>query len=189
MERILIVSSGSQAVGVLTKLIKELYSGCRISVAETATDAKRTVANTELDCVIINAPLRDDYGKELCEIVSSDTDASIIFIAKAENCDMLWEQMEDLGAMIIPKPLSRTDFYRAVRFADSARNRMLGIRSENFKLKKKLDEIRVINRAKLALMTYLGFTEQQAHRYIEKEAMDMRCTKLEISEKVIRMYG
>ena len=62
-------------------------------------------------------------------------------------------------------------------------------RMELTKLKKKLDEIRVINRAKLALMTYLGFTEQQAHRYIEKEAMDMRCTKLEISEKVIRMYG
>ncbi len=188
MERVLIASGSEQASDVLVKLVREMYSGCRISVALTSNDAKRSVASNEYDCVIINAPLKDSYGQELCEIVSADTDAGCVFIAKAENCDVLWDEMGDLGVMIIPKPLSRTDFYRAMRFSNSARNRMLGIRTENFKLKKKLEDIRLINRAKLALMTYLSFTEKQAHRYIEKEAMDQRCTKAEIAEKVIRMY-
>ncbi|MBR1423665.1 MAG: ANTAR domain-containing protein [Ruminococcus sp.] len=188
MEKILIASSNDQAAGVLAKLVKEMYSGCRISVAATATDAKRTVSNSELDCVIINTPLKDDHDSELCEIVSATTDAACIIIAKADICDILWDEVEDFGAMVLPKPLSRSDFFKSMRFVSSARNRMLGIRSENFKLKKKLEEIRIVNRAKLALMTYLGFTEKQAHRYIEKEAMDLRCTKLEIAEKVIRMY-
>ena len=98
------------------------------------------------------------------------------------------DKVEDYGALVISKPLNREIFYRAMRFAAAARKRMLGIRSENIKLQKKLEEIRLVNRAKLALMQYLGFTEQQAHRYIEKQAMDLRCTKLEVARKVIKMY-
>jgi response regulator NasT len=37
-------------------------------------------------------------------------------------------------------------------------------------------------------MQYLGFTEQQAHKYLEKQAMDKRCTKIEVAQKVIEMY-
>ena len=65
---------------------------------------------------------------------------------------------------------------------------MLGIQHENIKLHKKLEEIRNVNRAKFALMQYLNFTEQQAHRYLEKQAMDLRVTKNEVALKVIKMY-
>ena len=37
-------------------------------------------------------------------------------------------------------------------------------------------------------MQYLKFTEQQAHRYLEKQAMDLRVTKNEVALKVIKMY-
>ena len=75
-----------------------------------------------------------------------------------------------------------------MKFVSAARKRMLGIRSENLKLHKKLEEIRTINRAKCSLMQYLGFTEQQAHKYLEKQAMDKRYTKIEVAQKVIEMY-
>lgn len=62
------------------------------------------------------------------------------------------------------------------------------MQTEDFKLHKKSEEIRTINRAKLALMQYLGFTEQQAHHYLEKQAMDLRCAKIEIALKIIKLY-
>ena len=37
-------------------------------------------------------------------------------------------------------------------------------------------------------MEYLGFTEPQAHRYIEKHAMDMRVTKIEIAMNILKIY-
>ena len=109
-------------------------------------------------------------------------------IAKSENADILADKLEDFGLMVIPKPLGRQYFYRSMKFVSAARKRMLGIRSENLKLHKKLEEIRTINRAKCSLMQYLGFTEQQAHKYLEKQAMDKRCTKIEVAQKVIEMY-
>ena len=102
--------------------------------------------------------------------------------------DIVSERMEDLGVMVIPKPLSRNLFFRTMKFINASRKRLLGLQTENLKLHKKLEEIRTINRAKLALMQYLGFTEQQAHRYLEKQAMDLRCTKIEVALKVIKMY-
>jgi response regulator NasT len=111
-----------------------------------------------------------------------------VLLIKEENADVAAEKVCDFGAMVIPKPINRQGFYRAMRFVYAARKRMLGIQTENIKLQKKLEEIRTLNRAKFALMQYLSFTEQQAHRYLEKEAMDLRCTKLEIAQKVIRMY-
>jgi response regulator NasT len=50
------------------------------------------------------------------------------------------------------------------------------------------EEEEIINRAKTTLMEYLGFTEPQAHRYIEKHAMDMRVTKMEIARNILKIY-
>ena len=55
-------------------------------------------------------------------------------------------------------------------------------------LERRLDETRIIDRAKLLLMGRLNMTEAQAHRYIEKTAMDTGSRKREIAERIIRTY-
>lgn len=50
------------------------------------------------------------------------------------------------------------------------------------------EEKRLIDRAKRTLMRYLGFTEPQAHRYIEKHAMDLRVTRTEVARGVLKIY-
>ena len=51
-----------------------------------------------------------------------------------------------------------------------------------------MNEVRIINRAKCCLIEYLKMTEPQAHRYIEKQAMDLRQTKREIAESILKTY-
>ena len=63
-----------------------------------------------------------------------------------------------------------------------------GVQKENVRLKKQIDDIRLINRAKYILMEYLSMTEAQAHRYLEKQAMDMRVTKAEIAKSILSTY-
>ena len=45
------------------------------------------------------------------------------------------------------------------------------VEKENTKLKKKLEELRLVDRAKCMLIAYEGMSETQAHRHIEKQAM------------------
>ncbi len=188
MDRILIAAGSDKHVSALINQLKEIFPGVKFSSVSTGRDARRLVAEQDIDMLVVSCPLPDENGIELAEFTYSSTDAMCVLLIKSEIADEMADKVEDYGALVISKPLNREIFYRAMRFAAAARKRMLGIRSENIKLQKKLEEIRLVNRAKLALMQYLGFTEQQAHRYIEKQAMDLRCTKLEVARKVIKMY-
>ena len=51
-----------------------------------------------------------------------------------------------------------------------------------------MEEIRLVDRAKCALIQYLSLTEPMAHRYIEKEAMDRRVSRREVAEGILRTY-
>ena len=46
----------------------------------------------------------------------------------------------------------------------------------------------MIDRDKCILIQYLNMTESEAHRYIEKQAMDMRTTRKTIAEGILRTY-
>ena len=188
MDRILIAASSDKHVSALINQLKEIFPGVRFSSVSTGREARRAIADQDFDICVVNCPLSDENGIDLAEFTYSSSNAMCVLLVKGDSFDDVADKVEDWGAMVISKPLNREMFYRAMRFTAAARKRILGIRSENIKLQKKLEEIRSVNRAKLALMQYLGFTEQQAHRYIEKEAMDMRCTKLEVARKVIKMY-
>ena len=51
-----------------------------------------------------------------------------------------------------------------------------------------VEDMKVINRAKLLLMTHLNMSESQAHRYLEKQSMDLRVSKLKVAKQVIKTY-
>ena len=52
-----------------------------------------------------------------------------------------------------------------------------------------MNEIRLVNRAKWLLISEVKMTEPDAHRYIEKQAMDLCVSKREIAEQIIKTYG
>lgn len=188
MDNVLVVSSNEKATGMIVSLVKEAFPECRVAIVSTGTETRRIIGSYNYDTAIINSPLSDEYGNDLAEMITESTSVNCLMIVKAENADAISERVEDFGIMVISKPLSRQFFYQALKFVNASRKRILGLQNENIKLQKKLDDIRITNRAKFALMQYLKFTEQQAHRYIEKQAMDLRCTKAEVAMKIIKMY-
>lgn len=62
------------------------------------------------------------------------------------------------------------------------------LEEETQKLRKKLDEIRLIDRAKCVLIEYEHLTERQAHRYLEKQAMDGRLSRRDVAVSLLREY-
>ena len=62
------------------------------------------------------------------------------------------------------------------------------LENENIRLQKKIDEIRIVDRAKLVLIQVLKMTEPQAQHYIEKQSMDLRQSRLVTAENILRTY-
>ena len=52
-----------------------------------------------------------------------------------------------------------------------------------------MNEIRLVNRAKWLLISELNMTEANAHRYIEKQAMDRCVSRRQVAEEIIKTYG
>ena len=56
-------------------------------------------------------------------------------------------------------------------------------------IEEKMEEIRIVNRAKWLLISELKLDEPEAHRYIEKQAMDRCVSKRVVAEEVIKTYS
>ena len=55
-------------------------------------------------------------------------------------------------------------------------------------LQRKLDDARLVSRAKMLLMTHLQMSEEEAHRYIEKTSMDSGEARRNIAARIIHTY-
>ena len=98
------------------------------------------------------------------------------------------EGLARAGVFVLPRPLTRTALDTAVRCATAMYYRLNGAAAENERLRGKLNETRMVSRAKLALIRYLNMSEAQAHRYIEKQAMDRRISRLEVAMSILANY-
>jgi response regulator NasT len=89
---------------------------------------------------------------------------------------------------VVPKHCSRQFFFQSLRLAGAARSRLLVLHRENARLQTAIEEIRIVDRAKCALIQCLMMTEPQAHRHIEKQAMDLRVSKLDVAKTILKTY-
>ncbi len=188
MESVLVVSSSEKGEAMLGELLKNAAFS-QINLAKNGGEARRLMnqqINDEL--VIVNTPLSDEWGHDLAITLAENSDAGIILLVKSEYADEIAHKVEDYGVFVVPKPLSRSFFYQALKLVAASRKRLMHLQSENVKLQTKIEDIRMVNRAKYALIEYLHMTEPQAHRYIEKQAMDLRKNRREIAEWILETY-
>jgi len=79
-------------------------------------------------------------------------------------------------------------FWHILELAIDTQIELQEVQKENRVLKQKIEDIRIIDRAKCILISRLNLSEEQAHRAIEKQAMDMRASKRVIAEDILKTY-
>ena len=187
MENALIVSCIEKSAALFTEMLNAASIN-QIVAVKSAGEARRLVLDRDFDLVVINAPLNDETGEDLSRYIASRNVSQVLLVVKCEYFDAVSAACEDSGVLTISKPLNKTVFWSALKLANSAQNRLRRIHNENSKLKQQIEDIRIIDRAKCLLISYLGMNEQEAHRYIEKQAMDMRSRKRTVAEDILKMY-
>jgi response regulator NasT len=140
------------------------------------------------DLCILNAPLPDSDGVATAlDAVRRGSSQGLIVVAE-EHEDETRAAVEPHGVFTATRPLRRAELWAVVRSMTVAHNRMSAMRERNETLKQKLEDVKYVNRAKSILMAGLKMSEPQAHRFIEKQAMERRITKGEVARRVISTY-
>ena len=181
----LIVSSSKQMNGALLDLMQESRCAPVTVVADVAA-ARRASAEFGYDFVLINSPLPDDPGLRFAVDLSSSEGTVVLFFARAEIYPETEEKLGRLGVFTMSKPTSKTAMTAALSWMRSARERLRRSEKKTLTLEEKMEEIRLVNRAKWLLIGERGMDEAAAHRYIEKQAMDRCVTRREIARELLR---
>ena len=87
--------------------------------------------------------------------------------------------------LVLGKPFSAPQFRQAVQIAASNYRRLAVLRAENARLLDKIAQLRLVERAKCFLIERRGMTEADAHRLIEKTAMDTRRSRGEVAREIL----
>lgn len=155
--------------------------------ARSAGEAKRMLIADSVDIVIINTPLPDEYGVELALDLSEGI-MGIMLLVKSDNYNEVSYKVENNGILTLAKPNSKQVVYSSIKLLSAMSVKLNKLEKKNRTLQEKMADIRIVNRAKWLLIENLNMTEKDAHYYIEKQAMDMRLSRKEVAENIIRTY-
>lgn len=184
---VLLVSS-SEAFNQKLQTILPSNEFNNIVIANSVSQAKRILLERDFDIVIINSPLPDEFGTEFAIDLSSGSMTGILQFVKNELCDEIYDKTNQYGVLVVEKPISLKSAYQSIRLICATKEKMSRLKtSSTLNLKDKLKEIKIVDTAKLMLIEHKKMTEAEAHRFIEKRAMDFRKSKLECAEDIIKM--
>jgi response regulator NasT len=187
MENALLVSQSEKDAALYTGFLKAA-SVDRVTCLQTCDSARRLVLKDDFDLIIVDSPLKDESGESFSRYASAKGMSQVLLLVKSDSFDAVSAACEDDGVLVIAKPVDKSLLWSALSLAKSVQNRVKRIQAENAQLKQKIEDIRIIDRAKCILIYSLKMNEQEAHRYIEKQAMDVRLPKRIVAENILKRY-
>lgn len=187
MKSAIIVSIGEKNTEGLKKILSSL--GVEdFAFASNGKDVRAFVSKKNWDLCVINTPLGDEFGEKLAYDIIDSGVGGVILIVKAEIFEDTSQKASEYGIITLSKPLNRKMFCDSCYLLDVVRKKLLRMQNENKKMQKKIEDIKLLDRAKYILITYLSMTEPQAHKYMERQAMDMRITKIQVAQEILKTY-
>lgn len=184
---VLVVSSSDKMNEGFKALLPSTRFGTVTYTASIAS-AKRAVLDTFYDFVIINSPLTDDFGINFATDLCQKKSSVCLFLVRSDLYEKINYQLTPFGVFTVAKPTSSANMEQALRWLASARERLIHMDKKTDSIEAKMNEIRLVNRAKWLLIENMQMTEAEAHRYIEKKAMDNCVNKREIAEDILKIY-
>ena len=165
--------------GLVDAIKSRALGGCISAVlrASAAQDIPAIVAAQQPDAVVISGGASAAAAIDAAERSSSAILLLTDDTALPRRCiraGVMTAHPDELAA-VLPALLASAERLRTLRDKTSS-------------LQQRLDDSRIVARAKLLLISRLGMSEGDAHRYIEKTAMDSCLPRRDVAEGIIRTY-
>ena len=185
---ILIVSAVEQLNTFVKKNISDRHF-TTIEVRKSAALAAQELLNRHYDVIIVNAPLPDNFGVDFVLDICGRYTSGIIILSPGEVADDVTERVIDHGVVVLAKPMTARGLVRNIRHLIAIQNKFHDTEKKLLSMEDKMKEIRLVNRAKWLLISQRGMSEEDAHRFIERLAMDRCITKGAAAPEIVEHYS
>lgn len=150
-------------------------------IAEVAdmAQALRKTRTLMCDLVVVNAALEGGKGLKTASIIDEDKLAAVLLLVNREAL------VNSTRLPYLVKPVYDYTLIPAVETALLYWQRYGQLRTEITKLEEKLEARKLLDRAKGLLSAQLQMSEPEAHRFLQKEAMNRGLTLPQVAREVI----
>ena len=184
---VLVISAKENFNASLQSLLPE-SKYAPVQMVSSVSLAKRVLLERSFDFVFINTPLPDDFGTRFAIEISGNKGTVNLLLVRNEDYEEVCDKVTEYGILTLPKPASKQMVAHTLNFMAGIRERLRKLENKSLSMEEKMKEIRLVNRAKWVLIDELKMSEADAHRYIEKQAMDRCVSRREIAEEIISTY-
>ena len=184
---VLIVSSSPKFATSILPLLSEDEFG-PIETVSNCGEAKRRLISKDYDIILINTPLTDEFDTKFALNIVADSKRGVLMFIKNDLYDEVTDRVIDYGIFTLSKPTSQPVVHQILKNMYAMQERFRSMQNKVVSLEEKMTEIRTVNHAKWILIQNMKLTEGEAHRIIEKQAMDTRRSKYEIAQGIIKTY-
>ncbi|NLZ68716.1 MAG: ANTAR domain-containing protein [Spirochaetales bacterium] len=184
--KILIVSQTEKTAKAICDLVKKANSEACPFFCFSEAIARGMVLDEYYDLVIINSPLLDTNGFDLAHMIATTTQTQVLIIVKEEYFQFATTELQPVGVLAITKPIIFQYFEQMLYLTNFIKLKTDSLKRENFKLQNKLEEARIITKAKCLLVRTRNCSEEEAHHLLEKSAMNNRLSLKEVAMALLR---
>lgn len=154
----------------------------------SAREADYVLGEAAYDVVVIDGSIPWEAGRSLAAAAAEKGVAHLLLLAEAGDFEETAAFAAEHGYMALPSPPNPAVLKQSLGMMAISSVRLHELEEKAENLQAKMDELRLVDRAKLLLIQRFQMTEKAAHRFIEKNAMDRCVPRRVIAESIIRTY-
>jgi response regulator NasT len=177
--RVAMVATG----GYLDKQLSRILISNGIK-GDTVTSITRRVID-DYGIVVLSSNNEIPNLPVLIERLVLEQKVHVVFINKTSSIGQFYNVMNDMYFHLIQEYTCDVEFPLLVRTLEKIHNPYARLEKERDEYKDRLDTIQLTNKAKRILMNN-GYTEEDAHQFIQKTAMDKRISKKRLVSLIIQ---
>ncbi len=181
---VLVVTKDSKILSQLSVML--MAPMFELNSSRDFNEARRLCSERIYNIIIVD--YSEGEGVDFAIDISSSS-STILLLVPNQHFDQISYRVESFGILTITSPFDQFYFYNMIKIAIAVQYKVQILSSQTIKLKNKMEEIRLVNRAKLIIMQKKSLSEEDAHHYIEKQAMDRSMKKIDVANEIINTLG
>ena len=151
-------------------------------------EADYVLAQGEYDVAVLDGTEPAQRAADIAALAAENGVTGVLLLSEEDRFEAAAAFAEKHGFMALKNPVDPALLKQSLAMMAAVSQRLHDLESRAARLQAKMDEMKLVDRAKLLLIQRFKMTEKQAHRFIEKSAMDRCVTRRAVAETIIRTY-
>lgn len=189
-ESVLVISPSDRAASEICDFLGEREHFSPVVSVSSFAEAKTSLSQMYFDIIIINpSPSGEENGVDFAKRAAVRfAKSGVILLCGKDGFDSICDRTEDEGILVLQKPINKNLLSGGIRLIRAVKKKLCRYEDKTSDLQAKVEEMKLVNRAKSILMAQFKMDEDAAHRYIEKQSMDRCITRTALARNIINTY-